>query len=117
MNISFLNSLTFMNLLEDILDLVEASNIQIAKKFYASVIVRSLPICICSLNEKLLQDLRKFIDLLENHVQNDPLFTYLKNLVSKGKIVNFSSMGRLGETFSGLHQFNAKIKLRIEQNL
>lgn len=113
MNISLLNSLTFMNLFEDILDAAEASTNPQAKRFYATVIVRALPICICSLNEKLFQDLKKFMDLLENHVQNDPLFIYLKSLVIKGKIVNFSSIGRLGETFSGLQQFNAKVKLRI----
>jgi len=59
------------------------------------VLVRSLPVCIWSLSEKLFPDLKKFMDLLDNHVQNDPLFIYLKGLVNKSKIINFSLMGRL----------------------
>lgn len=96
MNISLLNSLTFMNILEDILDLTQASSSPQIKRFYASVLVRSLPICICSLNEKLSQDLKKFMDFPESIIQNDPLFIYLKTLVNKNRIVNFSSIGRLG---------------------
>lgn len=94
MNISLLNSLTFMNLLEDVMDMVENSNDK-AKRFFTGVLIRALPLCIHSLAEKLFQDLKKFIDSLDKHVQNDSLLNYLKSLVNKGKITNFSHMGRL----------------------
>ena len=57
------------------------------------------------------------MDLLESHVQNDSLFTYLKRLFNKGKIINFSLMGRLEDKFEGVPQFNFKRKLKIESNL
>lgn len=94
MNIMLLNSLTFVNLLEDILDMVEGCPAH-SKRFYITVLVRSLPMCIWSLSEKLFPDLKKFMDMLESHLQNDSLFGYLKSMVNKGKIVNFSLMGRL----------------------
>lgn len=95
MNIGLLNSLTFMGILEDILDHVDAINNHWAKRFYVTLLVRVLPVCIWSLSEKLFPDLKKFMDLLENHLQNDSLFSYLKSLVNRGKIVNFSLMARL----------------------
>lgn len=95
MNITLLNSLTFMNVLEDVLDKVDGSTNAHAKKFYISVLVRSLPMCLWSLSEKLFPDLKKFMDLLESHVQNDSLFGYLKGMVNKSKIVNFSLISRL----------------------
>ena len=66
-----------------------------AKRFYINVLVRSLPVCVWSLSEKLFPDLKKFVDLLEGHAQNDQLFGYLKGMVNKGKIVNFSLIPRL----------------------
>jgi hypothetical protein len=48
MNISLLNSLTFMNLLEDVIDMVENSN-EKAKRFFTGVLIRALPLCIHSL--------------------------------------------------------------------
>lgn len=101
MNIMLLNSLTFMNMLEDVLDMVESvsGNNHNAKRFYVGVLVRTLPVCLWSLSEKLFADLKKFMEMLEPHVQNDPLFTYLKGLVNKGNITNFSLMGRLEDKF------------------
>ena len=113
MNIALLNSFTFMGILEDILDHADTLNNQSAKKFYVSLLIRVLPVCIWSLGEKLFPDLKKFMDLLENHLQNDSLFAYLKSLVNRGKIVNFSLMGRLEEKFEGIPQFNFKRKLKI----
>jgi hypothetical protein len=103
--------------LEDVLDKVEASTNPHTKRFYMSVLVRALPVCIWSLSEKLFPDLKKFMDVLESHLQNDSLFAYLKSLVNKGKIINFSLMGRLEDKFEGIPQFNFKRKLKIESNL
>lgn len=64
MNIMLLNSLTFMNILEDILDKVESSNQANIKKFYFTVLVRVLPVCMWSLSEKLFSDLKNFMDML-----------------------------------------------------
>jgi hypothetical protein len=102
MNISLLNSLTLLNIFEDILDKIEATNSQIFKRFLVSILIRSLPVCINSLSEKLFQDLRKFMDLLENHAQNDPLFAYMRKLVNKGQNVNFSLISRLKDDFTGI---------------
>ena len=113
MNIMLLNSLTFMNVLEDVLDKLEGVGNTQVKRFYAGVLVRSLPVCVWSLSEKLFPDLKKFMDLLDGHVQGDQLFGYLKGMVNKGKIVNYSLMPRLDEKFEGVPQFNFKRKLRI----
>jgi hypothetical protein len=99
MNIMLLNSLTFMNVLEDVLDQVDALSNAHAKRFYITVLVRSLPTCLWSLSEKLFPDLKKFMDVLESHLHNDSFFGYLKGMVNKCKIVNFSFIGRLEEKF------------------
>lgn len=53
-------------------------------------------VCINSLSEKLPQDLKNFMDFLENNAKNDPLFGYIRKLINKGKNINFSLMRRLG---------------------
>ena len=50
MNISLLNSLTFMNILEDIQDKIDAMQSNNAKRFYVLILIRSLPVCINSLS-------------------------------------------------------------------
>ena len=50
MNISLLNSLTFMNILEDIQDKIDTMQSNNGKKFYVSILIRSLPVCINSLS-------------------------------------------------------------------
>lgn len=55
MNISLLNSLTFMNILEDIIDKIEGNinnnNINMnMKRFLLIVLIRVLPVCISSLS-------------------------------------------------------------------
>ena len=36
------------------------------------------------------------MDLLENHAPSDPLLSYMRKNINRGKTVNFSLMSRLG---------------------
>lgn len=61
MNVSFLNSLNYMNLLEDLLLAAEKESDIPLKKSLISVLVRALPLCACSLSEKTHHELKKFM--------------------------------------------------------
>lgn len=84
-----------MNILEDIADKLESQTNLLVKKFYVTVLVRTLPTCFGGLIDKLAQDFRKFIDLLQTHVNDDPLFYYIQKLVTQGKALNFSNINKL----------------------
>ena len=59
MNLSFLNSLSFFNIVDDLVAAIESSKSQNARFFLINVFSRSLPIFSHSLNEKVYHDFKK----------------------------------------------------------
>jgi hypothetical protein len=79
MNVSFLNSLNYMNLLEDLLLAAETEPDVVLKKSLISVLVRALPLCAYSLSQKTHHELKKFMEKLAKMVEDDELFAFLYN--------------------------------------
>lgn len=67
-----------------------------------------------SLNEKISHDYKKYIEKVYKFSEGDGLCEYLYGQYSKGKIMNYSEMGVLGEDFFQLQQFHSKLKLTVE---
>ncbi len=64
MNISLFNSLTLMNLFEDILISIEKESDNILKKGLIQILIKALPLCACSLHQKIYHEFKKFIEKL-----------------------------------------------------
>lgn len=114
MNISFFNSLALMNLLEDVLAAAEREGDALLRRGLVSVLVRGLPLCAHSLQEKIYHEFKKFIDKVRKLAEGDDLCEHIYAQFTRNQITNFSAMGNLGEDYENLTQFQSKFKLHVD---
>lgn len=72
MNISFFNSLTLMNILEDILAVLE-KEVDPIRRGLSLLLARALPLCARSLHEKTSHEFRKFMERLRRAADGEEL--------------------------------------------
>jgi hypothetical protein len=113
MNISFFNSLTLMNLLEDILAALEKEEGSV-RRGLAQLLTRALPLCAHSLHEKTSHEFKKFIERLRKVAEGEELAEYLHAQFTKNSIKDYSAISRLGADFSGVSQIQCKFKLHLD---
>lgn len=114
MNISFFNSLTLMNLLEDILVALERESDAPIRRGLAQLLARALPLCARSLHEKTSHEFKKFIAGLRRVAEGDELAEYIYAQFARSNIRDYSAIGRLGVDFSDVAQIQSKPKLHID---
>jgi hypothetical protein len=114
MNISFFNSLTLMNLLEDVLTALERESELPLRRGLAQLLARALPLCARSLHEKTSHEFRKFIERLRRVAEGDDLAEYMHSQFVRGNIQDYSAIPRLAADFSGVEQIQCKFKLHLD---
>lgn len=95
MNISFFNSLTLMNLFEDILHAIEKETDAPIKRGLIQLLVKALPLCACSLHEKIHHEFKKFMEKLRKISDGEDIFESIYAQFSKNSIRSYSAVGRL----------------------
>ena len=68
MNISYVNSLNYMNLLEDLQQAAEKEEDLSAKKALLTTIVRAMPLFGYSLHQKTTHEFKKFLEKLNKQI-------------------------------------------------
>jgi hypothetical protein len=114
MNVSFLNSLNYMNLLEDLLQAADKETESSTKKALLSTLIRALPLCATSLVEKTPHEFKKLMEKMNKIVEGDDLFVYIYGQFSRNELKNYSAMGRLEWDFSDASQHNGKLRLILD---
>lgn len=99
MNISLLNSLSFFNIIDDLVSAIENEPSSQIKDIFITIFVRSLPFFASSLNEKMFHDFKKLMDRSRKHCSKNASFNYLYEKQQKGTHTDFSLMSKLEGTF------------------
>lgn len=114
MNISFFNSLTLMNIFEDILTALERESDTGIRRGLAQLLTRGLPLCARSLHEKTSHEFKKFMEKLRKLADGDELAEYMYAQFAKNNIKDYSAINRLTGDFSGVSQIQSKFKLHLD---
>ena len=114
MNISFFNSLTLMNFLEDVLTALEKEPEPALRRAFSQLLARALPLSAHSLHEKTPHEFRKFMERLRRAAEGDELAEYMYAQFTHGSIRDYSAIPRLAADFSGVPQLQLKFKLHLD---
>lgn len=113
MNISFFNSLTLMNILEDILAVLEKEADPI-RRGLSLLLARALLLCARSLHEKTSHEFKKFMERLRRAADGEELAEYMYQQFTRGSFKDWSAIPRLGADFSAVSQLQCKFKLHLD---
>ena len=119
MNLSFLNSLSFFNLVDDLVAAIEASKNQNARLFLINVFSRSLPIFAYSLNEKVYHDFKKVLEKAKKYCSKNQMFNCVMEAHQSSRIQDKSLLCRLDFQQSHLIeqvQINFKLEINISED-
>lgn len=114
MNISFFNSLTLMNLFEDILNAIEKETDAAIKRGLIQLLIKALPLCVCSLHEKIHHEFKKLMEKLRKITDGEDIFESIYAQFSRNSIRDYSAVGRLEADFTGVTQIQSKFKLHLD---